>query len=147
MPKTRTRVRTKRTKTRSATKVYSLRVKIKANRKRKASSLEKIVYKILQEEEIPFTREKTVGVCHADIFLAPKTLIELNGCYYHGCTQCFPELSKAQKGFVAKDARRYYFFKKLGFDLHVIWEHEVKDNPDKIRKLLRTLHEKAGELA
>ena len=125
-------------KTKSA-KVYSLRSKIRTNRKRKASGFEKKIHAILAEEEIKFIKEKTVGRCHADIFIPPDVLIELNGCYWHGCPKCFPEPTKSQRLAMEKDARRYYFFKKLGFNLQIIWECELNDNEKKVRTKLRSL--------
>jgi G:T-mismatch repair DNA endonuclease (very short patch repair protein) len=114
----------------------------KANRRRKASSLEKDVYKILREEGIPFQREKLIGRCHADIFIGPRTVIELNGCYWHGCPVCTKKLNQMQEESRAKDARRYYFFKKLGFDVRVIWECEVHKDPESVRDLLVSLGKK-----
>src|SRR6266852_5483119 len=76
----------------------------KANRRRPASSLEKDVHSILKEEKIPFVKEKTIGRCHADIFIEPKTVIELNGCYWHGCRLCTKTYSKMQLNALAKDA-------------------------------------------
>jgi G:T-mismatch repair DNA endonuclease (very short patch repair protein) len=106
--------------------------------------LEKDIYAILREEGIPFTREKTIGRCHADIFIEPFTVVELQGCYWHGCPKCYKTLSKMQKNAQAKDARRFYFFDKLGFDTQVIWECELEKNPAAVRAKLCNLYEKAA---
>lgn len=113
----------------------------KHNRKRPASSLEKTVYQWLDEDGIPFTREKSIGkYMHVDIFLAPKICIELNGCHWHGCTICNKELTKEQKKAQVKDAKRYFRIRKLGFDVVVFWECEVNDYKDRVRNQIRALH-------
>ncbi len=135
----------KKVMSRKATRVFSLRRRIKANRHRKVSGLEKIAYQMLKEEGIPFQKEKTVGRCHADIFIAPNTLIELQGCYYHGHSCQKPPLSKMQKESMARDARRFYFFNKLGFRVEQIWECDVNDGPDKVRARLRKIYKESKE--
>ena len=93
----------------------------KHNRKRAPSSLEKKVYSWLDEDEIAFTREKSIGRhLHVDVFLAPKTCVELNGCHWHGCMICHKELSKEQKTAQEKDARRYHSIRRLGFDVVIL---------------------------
>ena len=116
------------------------RVIRKANRRRPASGLEKAVHAILQEEKIPFVTEKTIGQLHADIFISPRTVIELNGCYWHGHTTCNKSLSKMQLTALSSDARRYAFFKRLGFDVHVIWECEVERDPEGVQARLAEIY-------
>jgi G:T-mismatch repair DNA endonuclease (very short patch repair protein) len=115
----------------------------KANRRRPVSGLEKAVHAIMQEEKIPFVKEKTIGQLHADIFIEPKTVIELNGCYWHGCPKCTKKYSKMQRTALEKDARRYAFFMRLGFDVHVIWECQVEKDPDAVRAQLKKIAGKA----
>lgn len=112
----------------------------KHNRKRSPSSLEKKVYDWLDEDGIKFTREKPIGRhLHVDIFLEPKTCVELNGCHWHGCLICNKELSKDQKQAQIKDAHRYFAIRKMGFDIVVFWECEVNEYPGRVRAQLRTL--------
>ena len=111
----------------------------KANRRRPPSSLEKKVQDWLTEDGIYFKREFPVGQCHVDIFLPPETLVELNGCHWHGCTKCNEKLSHAQLTAREKDARRYAFLESEGFKLVVIWECEVEHFPRKVRRRLREL--------
>jgi G:T-mismatch repair DNA endonuclease (very short patch repair protein) len=112
----------------------------KSNRQRKPSSLEKKVYDWLEEDEISFTKEKSIGkFMHVDVFFAPKLCIELNGCHWHGCKICNKELSPNQQKAQAKDAKRYYKIRKLGFDIVVFWECEVHEFPDRVREQLRVL--------
>ena len=115
----------------------------KINRRREPSSLEKKVYSWLEEDDIAFKREKAIGKhMHVDIFLEPKTCIELNGCHWHGCMICNKSLSKDQKIAQVKDAKRYFRIRKLGFDVVVFWECEVEKFPDRVRKQIKALVKK-----
>ena len=116
----------------------------KHNRHRQPSSLEKAVYDWLDEDDIKYVREKAIGKhMHVDIFLPDtKICVELNGCHWHGCMVCNRDLSADQKKAQGKDARRYFAIRKLGFDVVVFWECEVKEFPDRVREQLRTLAKK-----
>jgi G:T-mismatch repair DNA endonuclease (very short patch repair protein) len=116
----------------------------KVNRKREPSGLEREIHHILIQEQIPFITEKTIGSCHADIFLHPKVVIELNGCYWHGCPKCTKKPKAMHLLARTKDASRYAFFMRLGFEVFVIWECELKNNPEGVRKILRTAADKAA---
>lgn len=112
----------------------------KHNRRRAPSSLEKKVHEWLEEDGIAFKKEKTIGKhMHVDIFLAPKTCIELNGCHWHGCMICNLQLSKDMKVAQMKDARRYHSIRTLGFDIVIFWECEVNEYPERVREQLRAL--------
>jgi G:T-mismatch repair DNA endonuclease (very short patch repair protein) len=118
----------------------SAKVMRKVNRKRPASGLELKVHSILKEEKIPFVKEKTIGSCHADVFIGTHDVIELNGCYWHGCKLCTKKFSKMQLNALDKDSHRYAFFTRLGFKVHVIWECEVDKTPDKVRARLKKIY-------
>jgi G:T-mismatch repair DNA endonuclease (very short patch repair protein) len=51
-----------------------------------------------------------------------KKIIEFNGCYWHRCIKC---------GFgtkiLPKDSGRLRVYKKYGYNILIIWEHELKD--------------------
>ena len=66
--------------------------------------------------------------------------MELQGDYFHygGACKKYPP-NKMQKSNMAKDARRFAFFRKLGFDVHLIWEHELLDE-EAVRSKLRDLY-------
>jgi G:T-mismatch repair DNA endonuclease (very short patch repair protein) len=62
-----------------------------------------------------------------------KKVIEVNGCYWHGCKKCYPGGSKHTKDDSKKRIAKY---KEYGYDCTIVWEHEFKDNKwqDKIIK-------------
>jgi G:T-mismatch repair DNA endonuclease (very short patch repair protein) len=144
MPKTAVKKVVRRIRTPKTGKPrVSKKVIRKANRKRPASGLEKAIHSILKEEKIPFTKEKTIGRCHADIFIEPRTVVELAGCYWHGCSCQKKPFSEMQLKAQASDARRFAFFKKLGFSVYVIWEHELEKDPESVRVRLRGIFDQA----
>lgn len=125
---------------RNKTKRIPWKIIRKHNRRRQPSSLEKKVYDWLDDDDITFKREKSVGRhIHVDIFLEPKTCIELNGCHWHGCLICNKDLSKDQKAAQIKDARRYHTIRKLGYDIVIFWECEVNEYPLRVRDQIRAL--------
>jgi G:T-mismatch repair DNA endonuclease (very short patch repair protein) len=115
----------------------------RANRRRKRSSLELKVHAWLKEDGIPFKIEKAIGRCHVDVFIEPRTIVELQGCFWHGCMICNRQLDHKQKVAQIKDARRFAFFRNRGFDVIAIWECEVDGEPERVRAVLKALREKA----
>lgn len=132
-----TRARPRPAKKRS--KLVPWRAIKKHNRTREPSSLEKAVYAMLEAEGIPFVREKAIGRLHVDIFLAPNTVIELNGCWFHGHDVCQKTLLRRHRIAHVKDARRIQFLKSRGYEVIVFWECEVRREPERIQTALRSL--------
>lgn len=122
-------------------KVFPVSARRKARRHREPSELEKKVYQILDDLQIPYEREKPISRIHVDIFIEPKYAIELNGCYWHGCESCNRELDPKQQQKHIEDGRRYNFLRKQGYDVIVIWEHEVEENPERVIGMLQTIYD------
>ncbi len=72
-----------------------------------------------------------------------KMVIELFGCYWHGCPICFPKYSDRNDL-----EERIEHYKKYGFNCLIIWEHELNDNRfvDKISKTLDRKYRLGGRL-
>ena len=114
----------------------------KHNAKREPSGLELAVYKMLDEAGITYRKEKQIGECHVDIFFAPKTVIELNGCHWHSCPICHKgPMTAKMRHQQQKDANRYAFLRSTGCVLIVIWEHDVRDHPERVRAMLKGIYE------
>lgn len=64
-----------------------------------------------------------------------KEVIEVNGCYYHGCKECYPE--GGHKEIIDDSKERIEHFKKYGFDCKIIWEHDIRKKSDE--HVLKTL--------
>ena len=54
---------------------------------------------------------------------ANNGLVEVFGCYWHGCQKCFP--GSKSKGISLN--QRLSTYKKYGFPCAIIWEHELSD--------------------
>lgn len=54
-------------------------------------------------------------------------LVEVQGCWFHGCTQCFPgPLSPTQKASISNDQRKLEKAVQLGWVVIYLWEHNLK---------------------
>jgi G:T-mismatch repair DNA endonuclease (very short patch repair protein) len=111
----------------------------KANKTRKRSSLELLVYKWLQEEGISFRKEKVIGKCHVDIFIEPNFAIEISGCYWHRNKCCYPEKTKENLEIRMKDTKRFAFFRSRGYEVHTFTECQIKNEPEYVKEQLRFL--------
>jgi len=61
-----------------------------------------------------------------------KQIIEVFGCYWHGCKKHFPDKSKQRQNVF-----RVNKFKKLGYSVLVVWECELKDSQFVIEKIYK----------
>lgn len=76
-----------------------------------------------------------------DIFIKPNICIFCDGCYWHACKQCKPNLIKIRKITVEekrqKDANITKRLEEKGFIVLRFWEHEINKNlNDCISKIL-----------
>jgi len=111
-------------KTKVERRAYMLPV-IKASQKANPSSIEKVIWKILDiwnigyETQVPFNNGKFV----ADIYVPSKRLIiECNGDYYHNY-KIFPESKIRDKAFEL-------YAENKNYRLIWLWEHDIKKNPE-----------------
>lgn len=73
-------------------------------------------------------------------FVKYKLAIFIHGCYWHRCPRCSYKLPKTNKNFWRKkfeknrerDSRKVAELKKLDWRVLVVWEHEIKKEPEKI---------------
>jgi len=87
-----------------------------------ALSLQNIPYK----KHIPF--EMPWGFHQVDIFIEPNIVLEVDGCYWHGCTECGysnPEKTK-------KDQHVTTELERQGLRVFRFWEHEIKEDVKKL---------------
>jgi len=63
-----------------------------------------------------------------------KQIIEVLGCYWHGCPKHFPH--KQKKNFIS----RIELFKRLGYSTLCIWECELNDSMKVIQKILEFIN-------
>lgn len=102
------------------------------------SSLETKVKAWLEAEKIPFEAQKEIGRIHPDFYFPQtKTAVEISGCYWHCCPQCFPGKEQEHVRQRGKDKRRYTFLYRMGHKVVVIWEHEIEKAWEAVTLILR----------
>lgn len=98
------------------------------------SSLEIRVKSLLDKIGIQYEQQKEIGIYAADFYLPDYNLIlEVYGCYWHGCEMCGKAYPKKNR----YDRRRENYIRACGYDLLVIWEHDLKRGVD-IRSLIES---------
>ncbi len=104
----------------------------------KPSSLHADVKAALAEAGITTTTHVPVGYwCIDEADVARKIAIEVNGCYWHGCSECFKsgrfytdlESRPGIRSNLGNDKRKRSYLAKHGWVLIEIWEHEWKADP------------------
>lgn len=76
----------------------------------------------LQERGIAYEHQKYIeGMC-VDFYLPGQNqIIEVDGCWYHGCPDCFPNGGLRPDRF----SERRQKLEALGYNIIRIWEHEL----------------------
>jgi|TARA_Y100000310_G_C20687177_1_gene819834 DNA mismatch endonuclease (patch repair protein) len=75
-----------------------------------------------------------------DILLtSTKTVVFLQGCFWHKCPKCYKEPKTRKKYWLPKiqnnvkrDRKNAKILKKEGFNVLKMWEHQVKNELDKV---------------
>lgn len=74
---------------------------------------------------------------------ARRLIIEVDGCYWHGCETCRPDrpLRSAQRRCMEKDAGRADMARNLGFGLLRVWEHDTLHGSENLSRILSAMLE------
>lgn len=100
----------------------------------KDTSIEIQVQNILNENNIPFEKHKIIPDLLSgelkyhkfDIVLSEsKTLIEVNGCYWHGCSICYKNPNERQIKKINRDKGMRKEILNSDWKLIEIWEHDL----------------------
>jgi len=84
-----------------------------------------IFEEILINNNIQFEKQKWIKRYKVDFYLPERNLIvEIQGCYFHGCEQCGHN-SEKQLQARDNDNSRKLNLEKLGYQVKFIWEHEL----------------------
>lgn len=89
---------------------------------------EKLVHEALRRRGVEFFTEHVIGRFCVDVLLPlQKTVIFIDGCYWHACPTHFPE-RKAH----GRDKARIPYLLKCGYRTIILWEHAIKENVDAV---------------
>lgn len=130
------RVYDEATKTRRAIKIEAGLSKSKGEE----TSIEKFVEDFLVELGIPFKKQKRIRYINVDFFIPSINLVvEIHGCYWHACPKCYPAGPKndIQKKNILKNERMEEFVSEAKYDLFIVWDHDIKNNPEELKKNLK----------
>jgi DNA mismatch endonuclease, patch repair protein len=114
------------TKRRHKTKV---RAKVRRRRMNLApSGIEMIVRRTLRQLGIKWRGGQCVRGFYPDLYLPEyNALVEVNGCYWHGCKRCYPK--SRRKAQMLRDRQKLACYLELGYQVIVLWEHDIRVDP------------------
>ena len=96
----------------------------------KDSLLERQGQTIMNIRGIPYSTHKAI-LGQPDIFIEPNTCIFLDGCYWHGCHECFGFNTRRSVQWY-KDFRIKQQLELEGYRVIRVWEHDI----DKFNQIL-----------
>jgi G:T-mismatch repair DNA endonuclease (very short patch repair protein) len=118
--------------------------RVRSKKLHQQTGIEATVEGWLMEAGVDYKPEHPISRCHVDFFVPTAggykgTVIEVNGCFWHGCKSCIGKnLTREHMKRRRQDGRRYTFLRNAGYRLVIIWEHEIEGDPTAAReKVLR----------
>lgn len=95
----------------------------------KDTQIEVKIQEGLREIGINFEKHKAI-MGQPDIFIEPKMCVFVDGCYWHGCEECFDKNKISEKILLIKsrDIRVTQSLQEQGYKVLRFWEHEIKGN-------------------
>ena len=98
---------------------------IEAGRRQQDTAIEVYVAQSLDIQDIEYEPQKRIGYYIADFYIPSRnTVLEVNGCYWHGCESCGFNSAWHSKRRL-KDKRRTTYLINKGYTVVVIWEHQL----------------------
>jgi DNA mismatch endonuclease, patch repair protein len=105
------------------------------------SKIEKKVQKMLDDEHIKYRKHEPI-MGQPDIFIEPKLAIFIDGCFWHGCTQCYGEkildMNIPRKSMI-RDQKVNNYLSKNKIRVIRFWEHDVIYNSENILKFIKKI--------
>ena len=95
----------------------------------------------LKELGVSFIKEKAIGHCHVDVFIEPRTIVDIQGCYWHKhlCQRPKGGWSAADRAVQKRDEDRFAYFISQGYKVVTVYECELEKDPEWVRSLLKGL--------
>lgn len=114
--------------------------KVRSKHVHKQTGIEAEVEKWLLDLGAEYKSEHPISRVHVDFYVpVRKLVVEVNGCYWHGCKECVGQATPDQMKKRRQDGRRYTFLRNAGYRLLILWEHEIEKAPEKARDRLQEL--------
>lgn len=108
--------------------------------------IERVTEEVLMENGIEFVKQFEVGRMTADFYIPTANLIvETNGDFWHANPEVYPDrdnLHPIQRRAVEKDKRKLQQLHDLGYEVYVIWEHDLSERKqDTLQALLEHIRQ------
>lgn len=91
----------------------------------RTSKIEDDVANWLDGHGIAYTRQSKAAHWSMD-FQVGGAYIEIQGCYWHGCYQCFILQTPRQQRVITNDKRKATYCRRRNIPLYIIWEHDIR---------------------
>lgn len=109
------------------------------------TKMEKLFEKKLRENKIRFKKYPKILKKGNPDFLIDKIAVFVDGCFWHKCPIHYREPKSKRKYWLPKieenvkrDKEVNKSLRKMSYKIVRLWEHEVKKNPDRCMKKIRT---------
>ena len=130
------------------TNVFKKEIKVRKKRVKKDSNSlktlpERIIEDILIEFNLSYVSqyrifhkryENRASFYIPDFVVDKRLIIEVNGDYWHGWEGCKSISDERREIFREKDRVKYSFYEEKEFPYIVIWEHEIKEDINKVKE-------------
>jgi len=85
---------------------------------------EKQMEKMFRDADVAYVKQFRIFKYSVDFYLPEHNIVvEVNGCWWHRCKRCgFKDDARAR----FRDGRRWRSIRSRGFELVVVWEHELE---------------------
>jgi len=99
---------------------------------------ERKLVQIFNELEIEFETQKIISGKIYDFFVpSVNLLIEVDGTYWHAYGLLPEEMNAMQRKSVKNDKKKNIIAKGYGYELIRVWEHELKNDYDKVKEKVK----------
>lgn len=89
------------------------------------SKIEERVAEWMEQQGLTFEPQVRMWFRTVD-FQVGAVVVEVNGCYWHGCPEHFPDPTPAQRQRQGRDAGLKTYCARHGLALITIWEHDIR---------------------
>lgn len=90
------------------------------------TSIERFAAQQLDAFQIVYEQQKRIGVYAVDFFIpADNLIIEVNGCFWHGCEECGFD-KKIHRERRTRDVKRLAYLESKGYTVGIVWEHDLR---------------------
>lgn len=99
---------------------------------------EKKVEELLLKYNIEYQKKINIGYYNCD-FIVNRTVIEVQGDYWHGNPKIFSEYDNIQKKNIDRDKRKNKYLTSMGYTVLYLWEYDLKHYIDECENKLRNI--------